>query len=105
MIESDAKLAIAHGSKTGQIYRRGSISHQASAPGEAPATDTGRLISSIQHWVDSDGLNIAIGTKLDYGSYLEFGTRNMVERPYIHPALEKNRTAILELITKALQGS
>jgi hypothetical protein len=34
--------------KSGRTYKRGSKSHQASAPGEAPAIDTGNLVNSIE---------------------------------------------------------
>jgi len=98
MIEKSAKESIAHGSKSGTLYLSHKIPHRASAPGEAPATDTGLLISSIQHWVSNDGLTIAVGTKLAYGTYLEFGTRDMAERPFIHPALDINRAAIVARI-------
>jgi HK97 gp10 family phage protein len=101
MVEKSAKESIAHGSKSGVLYVRHGIAHKASAPGEAPATDIGTLISSIQHWVSDDGLSIAVGTQLEYGTYLEFGTRDMAERPFIHPALDINKQAILERIKKA----
>lgn len=104
MVESEAKTSIAHGSHTGHIYVDGNISHQASAPGETPATDTGALISSIQHWVSDDGLSIAVGSNLEYSSYLEFGTMHILPRPYLQPATDLNRDAIVARIQKAAQG-
>lgn len=35
--------------KSGHIYRRGTIEHQASAPDEAPAVDTGMYSQNITH--------------------------------------------------------
>ena len=46
-IETRAKIKIQSPPKTGRIYRHGKVEHQASAPGEAPATDTGNLVNSI----------------------------------------------------------
>ena len=46
-IETRAKIKIQSPPKTGRIYRHGNVEHQASAPGEAPATDTGNLVNSI----------------------------------------------------------
>jgi hypothetical protein len=46
-IEGKAKIALS-GVKSGRRYKRGRRYHQASAPGEAPATDTGTLVNSIQ---------------------------------------------------------
>ena len=43
-IESLAKQSIMEGGKSGTVYHRRSVSHTASAPGEAPANDTGRLV-------------------------------------------------------------
>lgn len=91
LVQADAVRSIQRGSKTGRTYKRGSVSHRASAPGEAPATDSGSLASSIQR-VD-DGIQAAVGTGLEYGKMLEFGTRHILARPWLNPALEKNRQA------------
>jgi HK97 gp10 family phage protein len=102
-IESDAKLLIQHSSPTGVTYRHGNVLHIASSPGEAPSTDTGRLVSSIQHWTSSDGLSIAVGSQVDYATYLEFGTRYMQPRPFLGPAIDMNRAEIIANIKKALK--
>lgn len=80
--------SIQRGSKTGRIYTRHGISHQASAPGESPATNTGRLASSIKMVVDETSTNVAVGTSVSYGKDLEFGTSKMQARPWLFPALE-----------------
>jgi len=98
MVESDAKLSIAHGVHSGRVYGN----HIASAPGEAPATDHGMLVNSIQHWTSSDGLSVEVGSKLDYAVDLEYGTKRMAARPFIDPAVEKNRAAIVERIQKSI---
>jgi HK97 gp10 family phage protein len=104
MIESDAKQSIQQGG-TGRVYRRHGISHTASSPGDPPATDTGALVSSIQHWTSEDGLSVAVGSRLQYAAYDEFGTRYMEPRPFIHPALDKNREQIVANIKAAIPGA
>jgi HK97 gp10 family phage protein len=101
MVESDAKLSIMHGAPTGHVYGK----HVASAPGEAPATDTGMLASSIGHDVSDDGMTVEIGSALDYATDLEYGTKNMEARPFLEPALDKNRAAILARIQKGAGGA
>lgn len=69
--------------------------HTASKAGDAPNTDTGRLVGSIH--VDSDGKGVEVGTPLKYGKYLETGTARMAARPWLQPALEKRRAQIKNL--------
>lgn len=63
--------------------------HQASAPNQSPATDTGRLVSSITQAKQQDGW--LVGSKVNYSKWLEFGTQSMAERPFFRPALAKAR--------------
>ena len=63
--------------------------HQASAPGEPPAGDTGYLAASISHEVvkAGDTLVANVRAKANYGIYLELGTRYMKPRPFLRPSL------------------
>lgn len=80
-------------------YRAGGTSyeHIASRAGDAPNTDTGRLVGSIQVEIKRD--LITVGTSLDYGRFLEYGGRTLeggapqYARPWLFPAVEKNREA------------
>ena len=85
------------GPKSGRVYRRKSVVHRASAPGEAPAIDTGILRFSIAVKIGDSGLSATIGvhelTKVKYARPLEFGTQKMAARPFVFPALEKNKKA------------
>lgn len=77
--------------KTGLPYSRpGGTVHIASAPGEAPAVDTGTLINSLAIQHDDFGLSAEIGVFGDpyYAGFLEKGTSRMEARPYIKPAAE-----------------
>ena len=89
---SDIKKRIQRGPKTGRVYTRGggqnlSRTHQASAPGQAPATDTGTLVSSI-YFEQNTKLSATVGSRLAYAYWLEFGTTKIAPRPSWMPAVE-----------------
>ncbi len=105
-IDMDVKQAIQKGKRTGKLYRRRSISHRASAPGEAPKTDTGRLVSSVRPVTSF--LHAEIGSLAGiarYGGMLEEGTRNMAARPVFGPTLEANEAFIAKKISTAIRMS
>ena len=106
LVEGEAKKSIASGNKSGRTYMRGGKPHTASASGEAPATDTGKLIEGITTKVKTEGTKV-IGQIIansfnvtPYAKDLEFGTTNMRPRPYMQPALEKNRPQIKRIFKK-----
>jgi hypothetical protein len=101
---NDIKKAIQGPPKTGRKYKRNRLSsvvHQASRAGEAPATDTGFLVSSIYN-EDRGYLSKAIGSRLDYAFYLEFGTRNIAARPSWVPAVERAIPKMLKRVNIAI---
>lgn len=105
-VEENAKLSIMQGSKTGREYRLRSVTHIASAPGEAPASNTGRLAASLQTTAKDAGMvvEIAAGTGVvDYAVHLEYGTKNMAERPFMRPALKNSTDFIHARVKKAVQ--
>ena len=63
--------------KSGLVY----AGHQASAPGEAPAIDTGHLINTLYAKRIKRG-EWEAGTTAEYGPHLEFGTTQMEARPF-----------------------
>lgn len=75
---------------TGRVYKRGNVSHRASAPGEPPATNTGRLANSIdiEAIPELTDPTIRVGTGLDYGRHLQYGVPGRIEpRPHGDVAL------------------
>ena len=50
------------------------------------AVDTGALRRSITHRVS--GLYGEVGTSIEYGPYVEYGTYRMAAQPYLRPALD-----------------
>lgn len=84
-VEGHAKTAIQTGPKTGRKYGK----HQASAPGEAPATDTSNLVNSIQTTSEiGPVIRSTVSVGAEYGPDLEFGTEDMAPRPFIGPAMD-----------------
>jgi HK97 gp10 family phage protein len=81
------KFLMASPDKSGRAYRkRGGRIHIASAPGQAPAIDTGRLLRSIGV-VFRSLLSAVIPVDAPYASYLEKGTAKMAARPFAEPAI------------------
>lgn len=107
LVEGEAKRSIQERSPGNNVTRYrsggGSYQHQASGPNEAPNTDTGRLVSSINTEIADDG--VYVGTSLEYGKYLEFGTKDMEERPWLIPALNKKSDDIIKLQIGAVNKS
>ena len=106
IVSEEAINSIRSGNKSGRTYMRGGKPHTASAAGEAPATDTGVLINSITTKVTTKGTTvigqiIANSTNLaPYAKDLEFGTTNMRPRPFMQPALERNRPKLKRMFKK-----
>lgn len=103
MVQGDAVKSISRGSPSGKTYKRKGVTHKASAPGEAPATDTGELVKSIN--VKNTPSGVFVGSNIKYAGMLEFGTSNMDARPWLVPALEMNRNHIADLVKKAVDTS
>lgn len=107
-VRGNAQKAIARGTKSGVVYEKTNPrrTHRASGPGEAPATDTGRLVGSIR--ADIAGKEASVSANTVYAAPLEFGTRDMQPRPFLFPALEAERPAwerrLREAVTKATRG-
>ncbi len=74
--------AITSGRRSGRIYG----THRASAPGERPASKSGRLASSFLYKSGSEDLIVANNAKSKQGApyplFLEEGTSKMLPRPY-----------------------
>lgn len=102
-IVGNAVLAIQNPPKTGATYKHGKIVHQASAPGEAPATDTGNLAGSGT--VRRVGLaHYQCVFSTPYARALEFGNPSgtILPRPYLRPAVQKEEPVLRANIAKAM---
>jgi hypothetical protein len=88
-INARAKIAMAE-PKSGRPRADG---HIASAPGEAPAIDTGLLINSLQESYEGDFTGYAY-TIAEYAPPLEFGSADgkLAARPFYRPAAQAERS-------------
>lgn len=77
----------------GRVYQRGSVTHQASAPGDVPAIDTGRLIGSI-NIARIGPMRVRVGTNVKYAYSLEFGTRRVAARPWVRRTFDREWPSI-----------
>lgn len=76
--------------KSGRPPSGKAMKTRASAPGEAPAVQTGKLRSSLATERVKEK-HYRVGTNLKYGKYLERGTKTIKARPFLRPALDNNR--------------
>lgn len=95
------------GKALGGKGRKGHKVHQASAPGEAPAIDTGALAKSVTYQITEtakDGMALDIGVSIQSGrakiaEWLELGTTEIAPRPAWRPAMamiEAENEAVFE---------
>jgi len=112
LVENETKLTLSRPGK-GRIYenyiyedasgnmvfgRTRNVPHRASAPGDPPAVDTGRLRQSIRREVSGNvGL---VGTDLDYGKKLQFGTRKVAARPWLDVAFREAADRVIEIFRR-----
>lgn len=77
-----------------------------SRPGNPPYLQTGLLRSSIGwEFVEGGPGNLVagrVGTALQYGLYLEKGTRKMAARPYIEVNLRKHARTVSDIMNKRI---
>lgn len=92
-------LSLMNEPKSGRMYGN----HQASAPDQAPAPDTGALRNSI--FVEQVDISALVGSTLEYSKFLELGTTTILARPFLLPAYEISKKQILNKIKKAIKDS
>jgi len=103
-LRGDVVKSIQRGPAGGRTYRKYNPrrTHTASAPGQPPMTDTGRLANSIEFDREGD-LTATVGSKVAYAAYLEYGTSRMAARPYFRPAVERIRDQFNDRLEQAIK--
>jgi HK97 gp10 family phage protein len=91
-MRADIVTSIQRGPASGITYKKSNPTrtHTASAPGQPPMSDTGRLANSITFDRVGD-LTATVGSALNYAPWLEYGTSRMAARPFFRPAVERMR--------------
>ena len=105
LIRGEAIKSIQSGGKSGVMYQKYNPrrEHRASAPGQAPASDTGNLVSKII--VKQKTKNVVnVESNADYSAFLEYGTSKMEARPFMLPAFEKSKKPIINAVFKRVKN-
>lgn len=95
LVELSAEQSITEGSISG-------AGHVPSLPGQPPNADTRFLDSNIETAIGGPGI-VTVTSNAPYSSALEFGTSKMASRPFMRPALQKNRAKIAEMVGEAIR--
>ena len=105
LIRGEAIRSIQTGAKSGKTYKKynPTRTHKASAPGEAPASDTGFLVSNIRVKDQKDFVEVR--SEASYSKFLEYGTSKMLPRPFMFPASEKSKPKIAEILFQKIKQS
>lgn len=101
LVSGTAVRKLQKGGRSGAVYKRRGVTHQASAPGEPPKTDTGTLASAT-FWKMAGGNRLAVDiiSNTPYAPKLEFGPKGRPgeARPYMRSSLAENRKKIRKLV-------
>ncbi|MDR2790223.1 MAG: hypothetical protein LBB59_04545 [Campylobacteraceae bacterium] len=100
LVAADAVKSIGEVSKGDKKVKRGKKWHTISKEGDAPNRDRGRLLESINIKVNDTSAEVR--ANVNYAAALEKGTKKMKARPFLEPALEKNRKKINDIFGKEI---
>lgn len=106
IVASDIERDMRGGAKTGRIYKRRGRVYQSSAAGEAPAVLSGALVGSIK--VEDIGGNrpgVRLRVTGAQAFALEFGSTRSAARPFLFPALKRNRPKVNAEIKRQVKAS
>jgi phage gpG-like protein len=97
--------------RTGRVYTKRGRRHQASAPGEPPALEEGKLRQSITHtpvrW-EGDNASAEVGTSMPQGRILELGGvggngSRILPRPYFSSTWLEEEEKIQSILDRAVR--
>lgn len=94
LIELDAERSITSGAVSGK-------NHIPSNPGQPPNADTHFLDTNIETEIGGPGL-VTVTSKANYSAALEYGTSRMEARPFMRPAVERNRKKVVQMVGDAV---
>lgn len=95
--KSGKRVPPGQGSRGGHPWQK----RQRSAPGQPPAVQTGQLRASVTY-IKPRPLTRHIGTNVKHGRYMEFGTRNILPRPWLRPAFDREKDKLAKFMKDAV---
>lgn len=96
IVREDAQQSIVQGSISG-------AHHVPSLPGQPPNADTRQLDMSLAVIADRRSMEVEVRASAPYAAHLEYGTSWMAPRPYLRPAMQRNKRTINRLVTEAVK--
>lgn len=98
LVRADAVASIKEGAISGP-------GHIPSQPGQPPNADTHQLDLSIDTVLSPTKLSVSVVSKAPYSAALEFGTSKMAARPFLRPALRRNRNRLVRGFVEAVNDT
>ncbi len=100
----DTTLETLSGQRTGRTYFVPGThrTYTASSPGEPPAQATAQLRQSVKFTIEGEGTKLLgmVGTDLKKGPMLEYGTRNILPRPWLRVSFEKSQEKVKSIFSR-----
>lgn len=96
-IRADAQESIKAGAVSGP-------GHVPSAPGTPPNADTHNLDKSIDVVMSANRKSVSVIARAPYAAAQEYGTARLPARPYMRPAMQRNKTTATRVFVQAVQG-
>lgn len=105
IVEQRAIFLITNPPKTGRVYRRRGVVHQASAPGEAPASDTGTLVNARRIELNEADVSGKLIFSSKHALPLERGTLRIAPRPFGRRSLMESADQVLNAIRRGVAAA
>ena len=95
-------VAAGLGAAVAEAVRKTTLDIEAEAKRLVPVR-TGTLRRSIHSTFENGGRTGRVGPSVDYGVYVEFGSRGRAARPYMRPAAERSARSLADNVRGAIR--
>ena len=95
IVGNNLQVLLTTGARTGRKYD--ALPNRSSARGEAPQSQSGRLVRSYNYKVAS-WHHMTVGERATYAGFLEGGTRKMAPRPHMLVAVNQSAGHVIEML-------
>jgi len=97
LVRQDIMASIANGTIRGP-------GHVPSRPGDPPKGDTGRLELSVDVVLRRSEKSVIVVARAPHAAAMEFGTSNVLARPFMRPAMRRHKSKIVYGIVSIFSG-